>query len=693
MSNPRVVVEFISQGVNQVTQATRNVQSGVASVGNAASTATPQVSAMVAAIGPIIKIGTVAVGVLAALGAGSLILANRTADMAEASQDLARKLGITTKEWERQKRVLGSITNKEGKDTFELLKNLREQQVQAATEGGKSEKAFNALGIAFRNADGSLVPLETLLDSTLEALRALPGPMSQTVAANQLFGESMAGDVLKILESTSEEMAKTGEKAEELGLLIGDDLVAHGKRFNDRFNLVGETLRDIIDLVGQYLLVNINSLVDSFIEFYNTNLTGRFILAALINGLLKTAEAIAKGIILIGFFGRTVSTVFKSSKQIVVSFFEGLLAASKAFFSAMATGDFMGAAGKGLDAFNSKMLEGAESIHQELQGLTEDYNKYTEEKFKTLEDFIKKTELTISNSINRLSRTSPDPSGGLSAPAFGGASDVSAASDLHGMFNAKDAKDPKQSLQDANQEIGIMNRYSDKLKKNTLALASAWGDVGTNIADVATDSIVYLADGMTNAITGMITGTQTLAESFQQMAVSIIRSIVQMIVQWIVFALIVAPIMSMLTWGASTGTAAAGSASMFGMISSAASTGAAFGASQATTAKADGGLIEGGMQLALVNERGKEFVFSAEAVQNLGVGFLENLHAQASGITAGIPAGSSMPAPNVNVSPSEATVIIVNDRAELLKTLASRAGQKITVHNIRGNRIKAGIPT
>ena len=166
-----------------------------------------------------------------------------------------------------------------------------------------------------------------------------------------------------------------------------------------------------------------------------------------------------------------------------------------------------------------------------------------------------------------------------------------------------------------------------------------------------------------------------------------------MIVQWIVFALIVAPIMSMLTWGASIGTASAGSASMFGIVSSAASTGAAFGASQATTAKADGGLITGGQQLALVNERGEEFVFSAEAVRNLGVGFLENLHAQASGITAGIPAASSMPAPNVNVSPSEATVIIVNDRAELLKTLASRAGQKITVHNIRGNRIKAGIPT
>lgn len=690
MSNPRVVVEFISQGVNQVTQATRNVQSGVASVGNAASTATPQVSAMVAAIGPIIKIGTVAVGVLAALGAGSLILANRTADMAEASQDLARKLGITTKEWERQKRVLGSITNKEGKDTFELLKNLREQQVQAATEGGKSEKAFNALGIAFRNADGSLVPLETLLDSTLEALRALPGPMSQTVAANQLFGESMAGDVLKILESTSEEMAKTGERVEELGLLIGDDLVAHGKRFNDRFNLVGETLRDIIDLVGQYLLVNINSLVDSFIEFYNTNLTGRFILAALVNGLLKTAEVIAKLIILIGFFGDVISTVFSTSKELVKTFFGAISEGLKEFSASMLSGDFFGAAGKALDAFNAKIVEGGGKIFEELKGFTDNYKDYTEEKFKTLEDFIKKTELTISNSINRLSRTSPDPSGGLSAPAFGGASDVSAAADLQSRFNEKE---PKAEIKEANQEIGVMNRYTDKLKKNTLALTSAWGDVGTNIADVATDSIVYLADGMTNAITGMITGTQTLAESFQQMAVSIIRSIVQMIVQWIVFALIVAPIMSMLTWGASMGTGAAGSASMMGIIGSAASTGAAFGTSQATTAKADGGLITGGQQLALVNERGEEFVFSAEAVQNLGVGFLENLHAQAAGITAGIPATTQIPAPNVNVAPSPVNVAILDNEAKMAQYLASKAGQQQIIAAVRGNRIKAGIPT
>lgn len=684
MSNPRVVVEFISRGTNQVAQQTQNVQNSVQDAGDAAEDAGASMLLLYTAV--------TAVGAAIATVAGlALILANRTADMAEESKKLAKQLGITTDQWERQKKVLGSITNKEGKETFELLKSLRDQQVRAATEGGKSEKVFNALGIAFKNADGSLVPLEDLLFNTLETLRSLPGPVSQTVAATALFGDSLAQDVLTVLETTNEELKAMGDKAEEVGLLLGEDIVAQGKKFNERFNLVGETLLGLTNLIGQFLLVNINDLIDRFIEWYNDTERGKQAVGRFASGLITLGNVFGKLAIVVSYFGNLIVRVFDMAIDAVTGFGKAGKKADEAFSNSLKSGKnmifaFMDAAG----AFTDQIGASGFVIQDKFKDMVSDYQSYALKNFITLEEYAKKAEDLINSSAEKFSRNYGPVDGGISAPGFGGASDVSAAADLQSRFNAKD---PKDGPDEAIKQVGVMNRLTDRLKKNTLALTSAWGDVGTNIADVATDSIVYLADGMTNAITGMITGTQTLAESFQQMAVSIVRSIVQMIVQWIVFALIVAPIMSMLTWGASIGTASAGSASMFGIVSSAASTGAAFGASQATTAKADGGLITGGQQLALVNERGEEFVFSAEAVQNLGVGFLENLHAQASGISSGIPSGASYPAPNVNVAPSPVNVAILDNESKMARYLASRGGQQQIISTMKRGRIRAGIPT
>lgn len=84
-----------------------------------------------------------------------------------------------------------------------------------------------------------------------------------------------------------------------------------------------------------------------------------------------------------------------------------------------------------------------------------------------------------------------------------------------------------------------------------------------------------------------------------------------------------------------------------------------------------------------------EYVFDQEATRRIGIG---NLQAMASGNVLRPPSGASVakmasPAPQVNVSPAQAQVYVVDDQRKALSALRSAEGEQIIVDLMRRNQV------
>ena len=130
----------------------------------------------------------------------------------------------------------------------------------------EGEKAFKSIGVATRNADGSLRSnVQVLLDSG-DAFAKMENSTAKTAKALELFGKSGAV-LLPILNSGSEGLRQMNEMADKLGLTFDQKTVDAVGNFNDTLDFLGLASQGVARQVAKELLPTLNSLVGQFLEF------------------------------------------------------------------------------------------------------------------------------------------------------------------------------------------------------------------------------------------------------------------------------------------------------------------------------------------------------------------------------------------------------------------------------------------
>lgn len=124
----------------------------------------------------------------------------------------------------------------------------------------------------------------------------------------------------------------------------------------------------------------------------------------------------------------------------------------------------------------------------------------------------------------------------------------------------------------------------------------AWGNGLQQIAELAGNVVNRIADGLTQGFTDWITGAKSAKDAFRDMAVSMLRDIAQMIIRM----LILKAISSALGY--------------FGVATPTVQYSSAIG-----PAYASGGATRGYPHMAMLGERGQEFVFNTSATRNAGI--------------------------------------------------------------------------
>lgn len=213
--------------------------------------------------------------------------------------------------------------------------------------------------------------------------------------------------------------------------------------------------------------------------------------------------------------------------------------------------------------------------------------------------------------------------------------------------------------------LGPWKRVREEFER----LHAIYTDIGNIAVEVFGSVMTHATDALTNSLMGLIDGSMSFQQAFSQMALSIIRDLIAMTVKAMIFA----AINSIASWGASAIAGAAAAIAAIGAVMAA--VGGAF---------AEGGLVSGGRKLIQVNERGPEFVMSAEATRNLGAGFLSSLNE--SGKRGG-GGGNS-----INVAPAPVHFVSFNDRRQFTNYMRSNSGRKEVFNAVNGQKLAFGFP-
>ncbi|MFP4150045.1 MAG: hypothetical protein ACLFV0_11210 [Nitriliruptoraceae bacterium] len=184
------------------------------------------------------KVGKgVAVGgaAIAGLGVAAFGAAQRVAEAGDAVAKGAERIGVSTDAY--QELDYWASQNGISQDRMERAVGRLNQRIGDAASGtGKYAEAFSNLGVNLRDSNGDLRDTETVLAETVANLSAIEDPAMRADAAADVFGQRMGRELMPALADGALSLEDAATKANELGLVMGEDAVESAVKFQDAWD-------------------------------------------------------------------------------------------------------------------------------------------------------------------------------------------------------------------------------------------------------------------------------------------------------------------------------------------------------------------------------------------------------------------------------------------------------------------------
>lgn len=218
----------------------------------------------------------VAKGMAAVVGAGVAVagtlgaVAASTAAAGNEAAKGAQRTGTTVEEYQRLSFAAGKADVSQ-QQLEASLKLANTQMQKAALAGQDYIETTNGVRIAIRNADGSLKTQTELMDETADAVRDAESATDKLAIATSIYGQEVGARMVPLLELGSEGMARLGDEAEALGIVMSEEAARQSEAFLDSLtdlraiatglrNILGEALipvlLDVAETVRDWFLAN-----------------------------------------------------------------------------------------------------------------------------------------------------------------------------------------------------------------------------------------------------------------------------------------------------------------------------------------------------------------------------------------------------------------------------------------------------
>ena len=184
-------------------------------------------------------------------------------------------------------------------------------------------KAFAAMGVNVKAADGALRPMRDVLGDVADKFASYADGAAKTALAQEVFGKSGA-EMIPLLNSGSDALAEMDDWAQKLGLTMSEDTAKKAEQFNDTLDLLGMGVQGVWRQIAAQMLPTLTTLASEMLN------------SATDTGALTTASAV------LGNTLKGLYTVAASGVQIF-SNLGRFVGAAAAAIVAVTQGNFAGA--------------------------------------------------------------------------------------------------------------------------------------------------------------------------------------------------------------------------------------------------------------------------------------------------------------------------------------------------------------
>ena len=238
-------------------------------------------------------------GVLANLGvavsvAGLTAMVKSAIDTGDALDEMSQRVGVsveTLSVWKpaaEQSGVSG--------ESFEKgLRKLSTTMLEAATGSEDAARGFSAVGVEFKNQDGTLRATDQVLLDLAERFKAMPDGAEKTALAVQLFGKSGA-ELIPFLNQGRDGINELSAEMQALGVQMSGETAAQAGNFNDALDKLKLATTSIGNQIIASLLPALNDMAGGMVESAKQGGTLRVIL----DGVVLVLKTLALGAATVG---------------------------------------------------------------------------------------------------------------------------------------------------------------------------------------------------------------------------------------------------------------------------------------------------------------------------------------------------------------------------------------------------------
>jgi len=206
-----------------------------------------------------------AMALVTAAAAGiAAVMVKNAINSADAMTKMSQATGVAVdalSELDYVAKLNGVSTEALGTSMGRLNRNI----MDAARGVGDGAKAFQALGINIRNADGTLRNADQVIESVADKFVGMEDGAAKSALAMQLFGRAGA-QMIPMLNQGAEGIRRTRDEARALGLTLDTETGKAAEQFNDNLTRLGSANRGLANAMMRELLPTLNLVTDAMVD-------------------------------------------------------------------------------------------------------------------------------------------------------------------------------------------------------------------------------------------------------------------------------------------------------------------------------------------------------------------------------------------------------------------------------------------
>lgn len=173
-------------------------------------------------------------------------LADASSEYTDRIDKMSQKLGIGREAFQQWDYVM-SLNGSSIDGMKSGMKKLQDAMSDITSEADFAESAFSDLGISYE--DFTSMSQEDLFSETIAGLQGITDETDKAALASEVFGKSYQ-ELAPLLNQSAEATEELKEKAKEMGLVLGDDLVDQGVEFHDTMDTLNRTVEAAKTAIG-----------------------------------------------------------------------------------------------------------------------------------------------------------------------------------------------------------------------------------------------------------------------------------------------------------------------------------------------------------------------------------------------------------------------------------------------------------